>query len=301
MRLALALLAIGSACTDREEARVSAAAQPINVCAEGPTTYGIDVSRYQGDIDWDAVAASGVTFAFIQISRSLTDIDAKYEYNWRRAKEVGILRGAYQRFRPAMDAIAQAELFVEKLGPYEAGDLPPVLDVEDHDELPAGEIAARVRTWLDHVEPRYGLRPIIYTNFYFWRDMIQSADFTTHPLWIANYSATCPLVPAPWTRWMFHQYSSKAIVPGITANTTDVNKFNGTREQLVSLTVPAACGDGMCNGDETSATCATDCGEPAPVNKDHGCSATRAGTDAGLLALLGAIGLSLSRRRRSSL
>lgn len=238
--------------------------QAMSVCADGPTTYGIDVSRFQGDMDWQLVANSGVKFAYIQISRSLTDIDAKFPYNWRRAKEVGILRGAYQRFQPGQDVIGQAKLFLEKLGPFEPGDLPPMLDVEDTNGLSASQIAAAVRTWMEYVEPRVGVKPLIYTGYYFWRDSVGGADFSDHPLWIANYSATCPLVPPKWTRWTIHQYSSSATIPGVTANTVDVNKFNGTIEELKALGKPAECGDGTCNGDETADSCAADC-EPCQV------------------------------------
>jgi lysozyme len=248
--------------------------QQASVCADGETVYGIDVSRFQGDIDWQPVADSGVKFAYIQISRSLTDLDAKFAYNWQHAKAAGILRGAYQRFHPGQDVIGQAKVFLDKLGPYETGDLPPMLDVEDADGLSATQIAAAVQQWMDYVEPRVGLTPIIYTGYYFWRDSVGSADFTQHPLWIANYSATCPLVPDHWTRWTFHQYSSTATVPGITQNTVDVNKFNGTLAELEALATPPApptCGDGTCNGDETTDSCADDC--PACQMIDDGASA----------------------------
>jgi lysozyme len=233
---------LAPACT-LDEVSFGEATQAMSVCADGPTTYGIDVSRFQGDIDWNLVASSGVKFAFIQISRSLTDLDAKFAYNWKRAKEVGILRGAYQRFRPGMDVLGQAKLFVDKLGPFQQGDLPPMLDVEDADGLSSTQIASRVQEWLDHVEPRVGVRPIIYTGFYFWRDSVGGADFSAYPLWIANYSATCPLVPPAWTRWTFHQYSSTATIPGVTANTVDVNHFNGTLEELVALGEPPPADD----------------------------------------------------------
>jgi lysozyme len=236
------------------------AEQHAAVCADGPTTYGIDVSRFQGTIDWQKVADSGVKFAFIQISRSLTDVDAKFDYNWRRAKEVGILRGAYQRFHPGQDVIGQADLFLAKLGAPEPGDLPPMLDVEDSDGLGAAQIAAAVRTWMERVEPVVGKKPIIYTGFYFWRDSVGSADFAEHPLWIANYSATCPLVPDAWTRWTFHQYSSTVNVPGISENTTDVNKFNGTLAELQAMAVAPVCGDGVCSAaTEDADTCPVEC------------------------------------------
>jgi lysozyme len=247
-----------------EEPAVAETSQLASVCADGPTTFGIDVSRFQGDINWQQVAGAGVKFAWIQISRSLTDIDVKFPYNWEHAKANGILRGAYQRFHPAQDVMAQAKLFLDKLGPFQIGDMPPMLDVEDSDGLSATQIKAAVKQWMDYVEPRVGVKPIIYTGYYFWRDSVASADFSAHPLWIANYSATCPLVPDHWTRWAFHQYSSTVTLPGITANTVDVNKFNGTLADLKALGAQPACGDGMCNGDETADSCPADC-EPCHV------------------------------------
>jgi GH25 family lysozyme M1 (1,4-beta-N-acetylmuramidase) len=259
----VAIVVLATACTALEPA-VTETAQAASVCADGPTTFGIDVSRFQGDINWAQVKGAGVKFAWIQISRSLTDIDVKFPYNWQQAKANGILRGAYQRFHPAQDVMAQAKLFLDKLGPFEAGDMPPMLDVEDSDGLNATQIATAVKQWMDYVEPRVGVTPIIYTGYYFWRDSVASADFSQHPLWIANYSATCPLVPDHWTRWAFHQYSSTVMLPGITANTVDVNKFNGTIEDLKALAAVPSCGDGMCNGDETADSCPADC-EPCQV------------------------------------
>ena len=262
MNRALVLVAL-AACAF-EEAPSSEVEQQVAVCADGTTTFGIDVSRFQGDIDWVKVAGANVKFAYIQISRSLTDIDVKFPYNWKRAKDVGILRGAYQRFQPGQDVIGQAKLFLEKLGPFQKGDLPPLLDVEDANGLTGPQIAAKVQQWIDYVEPRVGVKPIIYTGFYFWRDSVGGADFDDYPLWIANYSATCPLVPPTWTRWAFHQYSSTVTLPGITANTVDVNKFNGTIAELKALGAIPECGDMQCNGDETADSCPQDC-EPCQM------------------------------------
>lgn len=238
--LALLTAVLAASCAELadESPVLGSAEHEVSVCADGPTLYGIDVSRYQGAIDWDLVKGSGVVYAYIQISRSLTDIDARFPYNWRRAKEVGILRGAYQRFQPDQDVLGQARLFLEKLGPFQPGDLPPMLDVEDDGGLPPAVIAQNVKQWMDHVEAKLGVKPLIYTGYYFWRDMVGPGDFGDHPLWIANYSATCPLVPAPWGRWAFHQYSASARIPGITVNTVDVNRFNGTLADLKALSAP---------------------------------------------------------------
>lgn len=235
------LLCVLAACAVEpasESVSLGTTTQHMEVCADGPTVYGIDVSRFQGTIDWQPVADSGVVYAYIQISRSVTDLDAKFSYNWQRAKEVGILRGAYQRFQPDQDVARQAQIFLDTLGPFQEGDLPPMLDVEDDGGRTPAQIAAAVQQWIDIVEPAVGVTPLIYTGYYFWKDNV-AADFSRHPLWIANYSADCPLVPASWTRWAFHQYSSTARIPGITENTVDVNRFNGTLEDLKALGKPA--------------------------------------------------------------
>jgi lysozyme len=289
----LALIATVAACAADPAPRLAETAQQAAVCASGPTIFGIDVSRFQGAIDWQQVAGVGVVYAYIQISRSLTDVDLKFPYNWQHAKDAGILRGAYQRFHPAQDVAGQANLFLEKLGPYQSGDLPPMLDVEDADGLPAATIAERVRQWMDIVEPAVGRKPIIYTGFYFWRDSVGGADFSDHPLWVANYSATCPLVPPAWQRWRFHQYSSTVTLPGIAENTVDVDKFDGTLAELQALGAPPTC-EGTCNGsgDPPGPDAGGD-DEPAVPARDSGCTA---GGGAGWLA--GLILIVLGRRRR---
>ncbi len=238
---------------------VGKAQSAIEVCSTGATTFGIDVSRYQGDIDWSLVAGADVKFAYIQISRAIDDIDPKFEENWAGAKSAGILRGAYQRFQPDQDVQAQANIFLDKLGPFEAGDLPPMLDVEDSGGLPGATIAQRTREWLEIVEAATGVRPTIYTGRFFWRDTVNSADFADYPLWIAHYTKDCPNIPEPWTDWAIHQYSASAVLPGITVNTVDVNHFNGTASDLLALAGAPECGDGVCTGNETSDQCPEDC------------------------------------------
>ncbi|MBI1946459.1 MAG: SH3 domain-containing protein [Deltaproteobacteria bacterium] len=205
-------------------------------CAAGSTVKGIDVSYYQSNIDWAQVADDGVQYAFIRVSDGLGHVDSKFERNWAGARDQGILRGAYQFFRSNQDPIAQAELLIEKVGQLEAGDLPPVIDVESKDGQSAQTIARKVGQWLDHVEAALGVRPIIYTGPYFWRDQVGGADFDDHALWIAHYGTSCPYVPATWTSWTFHQHSSSGRVRGISGN-VDMNLFNGTLNQLRALTV----------------------------------------------------------------
>ncbi|HHH27436.1 MAG TPA: hypothetical protein ENK57_03670, partial [Polyangiaceae bacterium] len=232
------------------------------VCAEGETTPGIDVSHWQGSIDWDAVAASDIQFAFIRVSHGTSTRDREFDRNWSEARRVGMMRGVYQFFSASDDPTAQADLLVTEIGgALEPGDLPPVLDVEGMslDGQPRATVIANMRTWIARIQDRLGVVPIIYSAKYFWQDQLGDPDFTEHPLWVAHYGVSCPNAPTPWTRWAFWQYTSTGSVPGISGN-VDRNHFNGTVADLMAFSgAMAVCGDGWCSGGESNETCAEDC------------------------------------------
>ncbi|MBS1120418.1 MAG: Lyzozyme (1,4-beta-N-acetylmuramidase) [Deltaproteobacteria bacterium] len=235
MNRAFALVFAGVGCTEPVATHLTTFDQEAT-CGTGPTVKGIDVSKYQGTIDWAAVKNDGVEFAFVRVSDGLTFIDAKFDANWTGSRAQGVLHGAYQFFRPEQDPIAQADLLLSRMGPLQVDDLPPVIDVEADGGLPPDQVAASVRIWVEHVTAAIGRAPIIYTGFYFWRSHVGTEDFTSSPLWHAQYSsAECPTIAPPWTDWAFWQYTSSGSVAGITGN-VDTNRFNGTREQLMELT-----------------------------------------------------------------
>src|SRR4051812_11230805 len=101
------------------------------VCAQGATTLGIDVSKWDGTVNWPRVKAAGVYFAFIRVSDGASTRDAQFATNWAGAKAAGVIRGAYQFFRPTQSMTTQADMLISAVGTYQAGDLPPVIDVED--------------------------------------------------------------------------------------------------------------------------------------------------------------------------
>jgi len=208
--------------------------QDTVVCGGGPTVKGIDVSAYQGLIDWAAARADGVEYAFIRFSDGTRYLDAQFDRNWDATKAQGVLRGAYQFFRPDQDPIAQADLLLTRIA-NSPGDLPPVIDVEAAGGLDPAAVAAAVRAWIDRVRPVIQREPIIYTGFYFWRDQVGAADMTASPLWHAQYTtADCPNIAPPWPDWAFWQYTATGAVAGI-AGDVDVNRFNGTREDLATF------------------------------------------------------------------
>lgn len=200
---------------------------------------GIDVSRFQGKIDWGRVGQTQVEFAFVQASRGSGDdcavaptscgADPFYDRNHRRARAAGIRVGAYHRAfaggggRKATrrDARVEARIFTREVGRLGDRDLLPALDLES----PFGDLGARrltlwIRVWLDRVEEELGAAPIIYTNTSSWQATGDTTRFARqgHPLWVANWHVRRPSVPAQnwagegWTVW---QHTSSGSVRGI--------------------------------------------------------------------------------------
>ncbi|MFO0760273.1 MAG: GH25 family lysozyme [Byssovorax sp.] len=239
-----ALLALGlSACGDTSSPGepgprepLGAASEPIVVCPGPSTLPGIDVSEYQGDIDWNAVKASGIVFAIARVDDGFY-MDKKFEQNWPAMKAAGIIRGAYQFFEPGDDPNALADIMIQKMGPLGAGDLPPTLDVEVTGGQSPATIAANIHVWVDKVSAATGRSPLIYTGKYFWNDNVGSFDFAGLPLWLAAYVQPCPNTPDPWNGWTMWQYNDNGQIPGI-GPLVDVDMFNGTMADLQALASP---------------------------------------------------------------
>lgn len=227
----LALFVAGCAVGDEEP--LGTAEQEMVVCPKAGTIEGIDVSYYQGNIDWNAVKASGRDFAIARISDNLFQ-DTKFAQNWQGIKDVGMIRGAYQFFRPAGDPNAQADLVIQKVGQLGPGDLPVTCDVEVADGVSPATYAANLKIWMDKVTAATGKPPIIYTGKYFWNASVQTGAYSANPLWIAAWGPPCPDLPTVWSDWAFWQYSATGSVPGINGD-VDLDKFNGTLQDLQAL------------------------------------------------------------------
>ena len=219
--------------------------QAATVCAAGPTVRGMDVAVYDDVTDWAAVRASGIEFAFVRVSDGLNYPDSRFATYWPAAQNAGLLRGAYQFFEPAQDPIAQADMLLNAAGPPQPGDLPPVLDLEVSGGLTTTQVTAAAQTWVDHVAAATGRPPIVYAGLYSWPTLTGGADFTTSPLWIAQYtSAACPNIPDPWTQWLFWQDTASGTAPGVASSALDLDIFNGTYDDLVAFAngPPPPCG-----------------------------------------------------------
>ncbi|HEV3252147.1 MAG TPA: GH25 family lysozyme, partial [Puia sp.] len=135
--------------------------------------HGIDVSKYQDIIDWELVKEMKVQnvhigFAFIKATEGLGNEDAYFGRNWKKAKEAGLIRGAYHFFLATKSGRMQAENFINSVTLKE-GDLPPVLDIEQNYGVPPDKLRERVKEWLETIHNYYGVPPIIYTNVEFYK------------------------------------------------------------------------------------------------------------------------------------
>lgn len=229
-------------------ALAAAVVMPTTASAGKGTAIGVDVSRFQGTIDWTAVGGYGIRFAFVQASRGTgfdCDVvpdncgaDLYYASNYAAARAAGIRVGAYHRVfidpEPIealkIDARAEANLFTSIVGTLRRGDLVPALDVESpFDGASPVQIRVWIKTWIKRVRKTLGVRPIIYTNTTSWAATDDTTKFARkgHPLWVANWGVGRPSVPAGnWggRGWSIWQYTSSGTVPGITGR-VDMNRL----------------------------------------------------------------------------
>jgi lysozyme len=213
------------------------ASAALRKCAAGKTVRGVDVSYYQGNVSWAKVRKSGRRFAFARVSDGVGYPDSKFQRNWGAMKRAGLVRGAYQFFRPGQSATAQAKLLVRKLraaGGLKAGDLPPVLDIEVTDGHSSSLVVSRARTWLSYVTKKTGRRPIVYTAAFM--SGVLGKHLSAYPLWVANFGASCPTMPSGWSTWRFFQSSDRGSVSGI-GGRVDTDLFNGTLAHMKATAV----------------------------------------------------------------
>jgi lysozyme len=193
---------------------------------------GIDVSKWQGTVDWKSVQQAGIAFAFARATYGITEVDSCFNQNWQGMQQAGIIRGAYHFFLAADDPAQQAEFFIRTVRSLGPNDLPPVIDVEAGSGVNSN-LAASVQTWLTTVEQGLGRRPIIYTAPSYWNENL-TGGFGDYALWVAEYGVSSPKAVNGWSNWTFWQYSSTGKVNGVNGP-VDLDEFNGTSQALAKL------------------------------------------------------------------
>ncbi|WP_103258525.1 glycoside hydrolase family 25 protein [Tabrizicola aquatica] len=210
-------------------------ADPTDWPGRSPDRYpvhGIDLSRFQTQVDWTTARANGVNFAFIKATEGGDLVDPMFDSHWRGAAAAGVKRGAYHFFYHCRPAAEQARWFIRHV-PKVPGALPPVLDLEWTPTSPTctirrdgATIRAEARAFMDIVARHYGQRPVIYTTVDFYEDTelwrLEGVEF-----WLRAV-ADHPGEVYDGRAWSFWQYTSTGVVPGI-AGEVDINVFAGSK------------------------------------------------------------------------
>lgn len=196
--------------------------------------HGIDVSKFQGDIDWRTAKRGGINFAFIKATEGGDHLDENFHKNWHQSRRARVLRGAYHFYYFCRSATEQANWFIRTV-PRDPKALPPVLDMEwNHQSKTcpykpeASVIRNEMRIFLERLTNYYGKRPIIYSTPDFYKEN-QLWRVRGYQFWLRSVAGH-PSETYPRHRWAFWQYTGTGLVPGIEGK-VDLNAFAGSISQ----------------------------------------------------------------------
>ncbi len=220
--------------TAREEARIT------RILGDNTDKiYGFDISHYQRkeDIAWDSLSIGNRTiplkFVILRATMGNRSADKNFSHFWKEAKKHELIRGAYHFYRADEDPVLQANNFLAAVQ-LESGDLPPVLDIEKIPKRKSRKkLIEDLKIWCRIVEEAYGVKPIIYSYYYYHKDVLQQ-EFDGYPLWLANYNDVS--APTPSDSWDMWQFTENGIVYGINTK-VDLNMYNGGWWSLRQLTL----------------------------------------------------------------
>lgn len=201
---------------------------------------GVDVSSYQGEVDWAALRESGVRWAYIKATEGTSYQNPDFAQQREGADGAGLLRGSYHFALPDRSSgAAQARYFTGNGGAWkkDGRTLPPVLDIEynPYGDSCYGKSASAMTEWLRafsrQTEKETGRAPVIYTSTSFWKRCTGNSDAfaESNPLWIARYASSPGALPGGWRAQTFWQYTASGDIVG------DHNRFNGSLKELKAL------------------------------------------------------------------
>ena len=205
---------------------------------EGYEIHGIDISHYQGEIDWEQlknamIEGCPVRFVIIKSTEGASRLDDHFRENFNQVRDYGFIRGVYHFWSNKSSAREQAYYFLDKVHLTE-GDLPPVLDIEHKPaDKSVDDFQRDVLTWLHIVEDKYHAKPIIYTYYKFKEKYLSAPVFADYPYWIAHYYVDKVQYQGKWKFW---QHTDAGKLPGIKGY-VDFNIYNGSFYDLRKLCI----------------------------------------------------------------
>ncbi|MBQ0084499.1 MAG: hypothetical protein KBS52_07045 [Clostridiales bacterium] len=212
-----------------------------NPLSEGYSVIGVDVSAYQGEIDWQTLSAQDISFAFIKATEGSSFVDSHFQDNFAQAQKTDLRIGAYHFFSFESSGKAQAEHFCATV-PKVSGALPPVVDLEYYGEFGASntdseKIRAELRDFVDAVRDYYGASPIIYVTNSSYKNII-AEGFSDCTFWVRSVYGK----PQGKPDWSFWQYSNRHVLKGYNGKERyiDMNVFCGSKAEFEEFGLGAA-------------------------------------------------------------
>ena len=202
---------------------------------------GMDVSGYQGNVNWTAAWNNGARFAYVKATEGTGYTNPYFAQQYNGSYNVGMIRGSYHFARPNVSSGAtQANYFVDHGGGWsrDGKTLPGALDIEWNPYsggtcygLSQSGMVAWIKSFSDQYHARTTRWPVIYTATSWWSQCTGNlGDFTsTNPLWVARYSSSVGALPYAWGVYTFWQYADSGVFPG------DQDTFNGAYDRLQAL------------------------------------------------------------------
>lgn len=193
---------------------------------------GVDVSHYQGIIDWDILGNQGVIFAYIKATEGSSHVDECFLENWKQAPNSGIIAGAYHFFSFDSPGKDQAEHYIDIVEKYD-GMLPPAIDVEYYADKKVNppnpeDVQRELQILVDELQNFYGMKVVVYSTEEIWNEYLKG-HFNENPIWIRNIFTT-PGIEEKWTFW---QYSNRGRLKGYSGDESfiDLNVFYGNKNE----------------------------------------------------------------------
>ena len=210
---------------------------PTKLEAEKYEVRGVDVSEYQGEVDWDKIKEQGISFAFVKATEGSKGKDSYFNKNFQKLKNMDMLLGIYHFFSLESTGEEQAKNYIDTVGVTKNDDslLIPIVDIEYYSDYKKEEpskdwIKKELEVLLDKLESTYRLKPMIYTTMEFYNDYLDG-EFLDYDIWIRNILTKPNLENRTWKFW---QYTGRGRLEGYSGEEKfiDLNVFNGSKEEF---------------------------------------------------------------------
>ena len=212
---------------------------PTKIEAEKFEVKGVDVSEYQGEVDWDKIKEQNIDFAFIKATEGSKGKDNSFDKNYEKLKNMDMLLGLYHFFSFESLGEEQADNYIKVVGNIENDEnlMLPIIDIEYYSYYkkvkPNKEwVTKELQKMLDKLEKTYRVKPIIYTTMEFYQEYIEG-EFLEYDIWIRNILTKPDLENREWKFW---QYTGRGKLEGYNGEEKyiDLNVFNGSKEDFVN-------------------------------------------------------------------